>query len=43
MGAWKPPIHAWEVLMESRLYGPRLHQSFPSYQWRMGFGVMESA
>src|SRR5262245_13671459 len=24
------PVRAWEVLMESRLHGPGLHQSFPS-------------
>jgi len=42
-GGVAPFVHAWEVLMESRLHRPRLHQSFPSYQWRMVFGVMESA
>ena len=29
--------------MESRLHRPRLHQSFPYYQWRMSFVGMESA
>jgi len=28
-GRTVPPTRAWEVLMESRLYGPGLHQSFP--------------
>jgi len=29
--------------MKSRLYGPGLHQSFPSHQWRMVFAVMGTA
>ncbi len=28
-GGGRSPTRAWEVLMESRLYGPGLHQSFP--------------
>jgi hypothetical protein len=42
MGDHTPGIGAWEVLMKSRLYPPGLHQSFPSYQWRV-FNAMESA